>query len=76
MFKYVTRATASGLILYVIYHEITMILDRRNEILCLFHIQGVAPGSSTSLVDRRKRGEREESRRYVLYLCHEAAYSP
>lgn len=37
----------------------------------------MAPGSSSSLsVDRRKRGEREESRRNVLYLRYEAAYSP
>lgn len=65
------------LILHVIFHGITMIPRRgdRNEILCLFHVQGVAPGSSTS-ANRRKRGEREESRRNVLYLRHEAAYSP
>ncbi|KYN31180.1 hypothetical protein ALC56_14448, partial [Trachymyrmex septentrionalis] len=37
--------------------------------------KGVAPGSNTSF-DRRKRGEREESQRNVLYLYYEVAYSP
>lgn len=56
-----------NLISYVIYHGVTTIppppdlTDDHNEILCLFHVQGVAPGGTSA--KRRRRRRRRKGRK-------------
>lgn len=66
--------THGDLISYVVYFTgVTMMRLGSNEILCLFHVQGVAAGSGTSAGRRNRRKRRKPGN--VLYL-RTRAYSP
>lgn len=78
MSREVTRdeVRSLNLISYVIFHRGNDDAEARlgrNEILCLFHVQGVAPGSARRPAD--ERGEREESRERAVPAARTRAQS-